>query len=148
MRALLDANLYISYLLSRNRTKSAVGAVLAAVASGAFTLLFTAEIADEINRSTRERPDLATRIAPADVRRLLLAVAALAEMIPSIQEDLPRVGRDRGDDYLIAHAIAAGADVPVSWDKDLLDLGQVAGVRIVTPPRFLEVLRETGRLTR
>lgn len=59
MRALLDANLFISYLLSRRRAVSAIGALLQAAAVGAFTLLFTPGIADEIRRTVAERPDLA-----------------------------------------------------------------------------------------
>lgn len=54
--------------------------------------------------------------------------------------------RDPDDDYLIAHALAAGADYLVSWDNDLRDLGFVDGLAIVSPPEFLRILREAGRL--
>jgi putative PIN family toxin of toxin-antitoxin system len=146
MRAMIDANPFISYLLSRTPEASSVGAVLGAAANGAFTLLYTRTIGDEIRATATMRPDLAAKIAPDDIEALLHSVQAFAEPVPLLSGDLPEVGRDRKDDYLIAHAIAAGADYIVTWDKDLLDLGQVDGVRIVTPPGFLSVLREEGRL--
>jgi putative PIN family toxin of toxin-antitoxin system len=146
MRALCDANLFISFLLSRARTRSAMGAILQAAAEGVFTLLFTGQIADEIRATIADRADLRSRIAAREVDSLLRGVRSVAEAIPRLGGVLPRVGRDPDDDYLIAHAIAANADYLVTWDKDLLDLGQVDGVRIVTPPGFLRVLREEGRL--
>lgn len=68
----------------------------------------------------------------------------LAEEIPRITEELPRIGRDPKDDYLIAHAVAAGAEYLVSWDKDLLDLDAVEGVAIVDPPGLLHAFRAAG----
>lgn len=146
MRALLDANLFISYLLSRRRAVSAIGALLQAAAVGAFTLLFTPGIADEIRRTVAERPDLAARIGAEEVAELLDVLERLAEAVPPIHGPLPTVTRDPDDDYLIAHALAAGADYLVSWDNDLRDLGSVDGLAIVSPPEFLQILREAGRL--
>ena len=146
MRALLDTSLFISYLLSSARTASAMGTILDVATAGRFTLLSTPDLTREIRDTVAERPDLAARIAPADVDALLADVDALAEPIPRLPGPFPAVCRDRDDDYLIAHAIAARADYLVRWDKDLRDLGQVDGVRIVSPPEFLRILREAGRL--
>ncbi len=146
LRALLDTNVLISYLLSRNPAGSSAGAVLQGALAGVFTLLFTEGIADELDRKLAERPDLAARIRRADAVALVSTLSSVAERVPRLAEPLPAVGRDRKDDYLIAHAVVARADHLVSWDKDLLDLGAVVGVRIVSPPAFLHLLRETGRL--
>ena len=146
MRTLLDTNLLISYLLSRQPSTSATGLILRAALAGRFTLLFTAGIADELGDKLTTRSDLAARVPRAHADELLLTLGAVAEVNPRLGEPYPEVGRDRKDDYLIAHAIAAGADYLVSWDKDLRDLGQVDGVRIVSPPEFLRILREAGRL--
>jgi predicted nucleic acid-binding protein len=50
--------------------------------------------------------------------------------------------RDPDDDFLIAHAIAANADYVISWDKDLRDLGEVDGIKLLSPPAFLHALRQ------
>jgi putative PIN family toxin of toxin-antitoxin system len=146
MRALLDTNVLISYLLSRQPTTSATGLIIRAALVGRFTLLFTAGIADELDEKLATRPDLAARIPRADADELLLTLGTVAEVIPRLGEPYPEVGRDRKDDYVIAHAVAANADYLVSWDKDLRDLVQVDGVKVVSPPEFLALLRESGRL--
>lgn len=145
MRALLDANLFISYLLSLARTASAVVAILDAAATGRFTLLSTPGLSREIRDTVAERPDLAARIAASELDDLLADLDALAEPISQLRGELPAISRDRDDDYLIAHAIAASADYLVSWDKDLLVPGTVDGLSIVSPPEFLRILREAGR---
>lgn len=144
MRALLDANLFISYLLSRNPRTSAVGAILEAAAEERFVLLYTSGIADELVPKLTERPDLARRITPSDLEELLAGLVAIAETVPQLPGPIPAISRDAKDDYLIAHARAGSADVLVSWDKDLRDLHEVAGLRIMNPPEFLHALRDAG----
>jgi len=70
----------------------------------------------------------------------------VAELVPRLPEPYPEVGRDRDDDFLIAHAILAEADWLISRDKDLLDLGQLEGLTFTDPPRFLTALRDAGLL--
>jgi predicted nucleic acid-binding protein len=70
------------------------------------------------------------------------------EVVPEISEPFPAAGRDRKDDYLFAHALIDRADYLVSGDEDLLSVGQIDGVKLVSPARFLVVLHEAGRLER
>jgi putative PIN family toxin of toxin-antitoxin system len=51
--------------------------------------------------------------------------------------NVPRVCRDPADDYLIATAIAGDARFVVSSDKDLLAIGEHAGVRMLSAAEFL-----------
>ncbi len=146
MRALLDANLFISYLLSPTPLTSAMGAILTAAAEERFVLLFTPGIAEEIVQTVAERSDLAARITPADVVAMLAELDKIAESGPRLSSPLPAISRDVKDDYLLAHAQAAHADFLVSWDKDLRDLERIQDLRIVTPPEFLRVLRAAGLL--
>ena len=141
MRVLLDTNLFISYLLSRNPTSSAMGAILRAAVLGHLVLLFPVDVGKEIRDTVTHRLDLSAKIPLANLDELLTLVDGVAERLPPLQDVLPRVVRDPKDDYLIAHAVLAGADVLVGWDKDLRDLGEVAGVRIASPTELLEVLR-------
>ena len=143
-RALIDTNAFISYLLSRVPETSAIGAILAAAAAGRFTLLFTPDVADEIRTTVAERPELSARIGTSDIDALLTTVDSLAESIPRIEDEVPRVGRDPKDDYLIAHAVVAAADYLVSWDYDLRDIGEIDGLKIVSPSKFPHALRDAG----
>ena len=46
------------------------------------------------------------------------------------------VCRDPDDDLVLATALAAGADLIITGDKDLLTLGSHAGIRIRSPRQF------------
>jgi len=69
--------------------------------------------------------------------RYLAALAANAELHPDVP-DPPQITRDIHDDYLVALAVSASADVIVSLDLDLLD-AQLP-LRCVTPTQLLELL--------
>lgn len=142
----MDTNLFISFLLSRHGSSSAVRAILEAASAGLFVLLFTPEVAEEIQRTIATRQDLSRRFAPADVEALLLNLWDIAEALPRLGQGIDKVSRDPGDDYLIAQAISAQADFLISRDKDLLDLGRVDGVTVASPAQFLDALRASGRL--
>jgi predicted nucleic acid-binding protein len=47
------------------------------------------------------------------------------------------VPRDPDDDKFVDAALVSSADTIVSGDRDLLDLGTVSGIAIVTPREFL-----------
>jgi predicted nucleic acid-binding protein len=53
---------------------------------------------------------------------------------------LTGIVRDAGDDHVLALAIASGASLIVTGDKDLLSLGSYRGIDIVTPSKFIELV--------
>lgn len=144
MRVLFDTNILISNLLSPRATTSATGVVIQAAIDQLFVLFLLDGVVEELDRKLSQRPDLAARIPRSDALSLVRGLAAVAEPIPYLPEPYPEVGRDRKDDFLIAHGIVAGAQFLVTWDKDLLDLVVVGHMRIVSPPEFLDVLRAEG----
>lgn len=146
IRALLDTNLFISYLLSARRQTSAMGAILETAIQGRFQLLFTPGLTVEIRTTITNRADLTAKSAPDIVDRLIAALDLIAEPIPAIEGEIPRIGRDPKDDYLVAHAVVAGADYLVIWDYDLRDMRSLDGVAFVSPPDFLAVLRADGNI--
>lgn len=153
MRALIDTNLLINNLLSPAPTTSATGVLFQAALRGSFTLLLTVGVMEELDRKLRDDPGLAKRLPRADADDLIAILSIVAEIVPLQPEPYPEFGRDRKDDFLIAHSVVARADYLVTWDKDLLDLREVEGVfkeiegvRIVTPPEFLHILRAEGLL--
>lgn len=147
MRALLDANLFVSYLLAPER-ESPSAQIIRAALLGKFTLLLPEALLDELVHAVERKPYLRQRIRPEEMAQLADILKGVAEVIPRITEPIPAVTRDPKDDYLIAYALVGEADYLVTGDKDLLVLEQVEGLRIVTPRAFLAVLahlREGGR---
>jgi len=56
-----------------------------------------------------------------------------------------RHSRDADDDMFVHAAVASGAELLVSGDRDLLDLGTVAGVAIVAPAQACTLIEAWGR---
>lgn len=142
-RAIFDASLYVNLLLSRNPDTSAVGFLFKAAAQRSFDLLLPEDVGGELVDVVARRTHLATRINQATLDALFRQLLQFATLLPFLGAEPPRVSRDANDDYLIALAVLNAADYVVTRDKDLLDLGKVAGVRIVDPVAFLALLRST-----
>ena len=141
LRVLIDANVLISSLLSPNPDRSAAAALVQIAQQGVFDWVVPVETVEEITRVVINKPWLATRITPDHLNRLIANLKTTAELAPVLTKPPPRTCRDREDDYLIAQAMLAEANVLVTRDRDLLDLGQVGGVRIVDPATFLGLTR-------
>jgi hypothetical protein len=87
-------------------------------------------------RRVLHRPKLERRMDLAFRDRLLDRIVALAEAFePAIRVD---DCRDPTDNMFLELALAAGAEVIVSSDNDLLVLDPWRGVRILTARRYLE----------
>lgn len=141
-RALLDANVFISYLLSTNRRASATAALFQSANQNRLILLFPPAVEGEIRATVASRPHLAVRLDENDIDQLIDTIEILAAPATPLLGPYPPIGRDPKDDYLIAHAVVAEADYLVSWDQDLLDLREIGGVKIVSPPELLAHLRD------
>lgn len=139
MRVLLDTNILISYLLHSRADSAPVLAVEAAF-SGAYTLLIAGETLLELRRKVATKGYLFERINERDLEALVSLVYQTGEKIPEIRDVIPAVGRDRKDDYLIAHAAVGRADYLVTGDDDLLSLGRFPGFDIISPQRLIKLL--------
>lgn len=71
----------------------------------------------------------------------IIAILRNAEAVEV--RDIPAVSRDPKDDKFLATAVAGRAAYLVSEDKDLLDIGEYAGIRIITAAAFLALLDTT-----
>ena len=138
IRALVDANVLISYLLARSVGPPA--GIIAAARRGDFSLLVAETTFGECARRINEKPWLAQRIAKPDWDEFAVALRSIAAAVPNVPPPFPAIGRDPKDDYLIVHAIAARADYLITGDKDLLVLGRIEGVTILAPAAFLALL--------
>jgi uncharacterized protein len=144
VRAFLDANVSISYLLAP-ASPAPPAAVVRAGLRRQYTLLTSRSVLDEFRSRTATKPYLAARITPYEVGSLVHLLVDTAVVVSELPAPFPEIGRDRDDDYLIAHALHGKADYLVSGDADLVSLGEVESLRIVGPARFLAILRAEDR---
>ena len=140
-RVLLDANIFISYLLSANAERVVVKVVRAAVI-GDYQLLIVEALLTEVINTVQTKPFLQPRISAEDLQKLVNLLHTIAEPIEAITEPIPSLTRDPKDDYLLAYALVGQADYLVTEDKDLLVLRQIAEVKIINLHKFWTILSE------
>lgn len=91
------------------------------------------EILDEFQRSLTKKSDFSPRLIQQYVDELRLISEIVIE--PKIKLASP-VTRDRSDDKIIECALAAGANLIISLDQDLISLKKYQGIGIVHPKTF------------
>jgi predicted nucleic acid-binding protein len=94
-------------------------------------------ILDETIRVLREKFEWdGSRLHDARVRLASLTNrVAPTQLLEVVKEDPP-------DNRILECAVEAGSEYILTWDKDLLRLGNYAGISIMTPAQFLEPGRE------
>jgi len=138
-RVLIDANIFISYLLPA-RKPGTIQAITEAALGSVFTLLFPEDLAQELAGKVTTKRYLADRISAETLSTFLQLLTSVAEALPPISDPIPAVTRDRDDDYLLAHALVGEADYLVTGDTDLLVLSEVGKLKIVSPSDFVRAL--------
>ncbi len=142
MWAVLDTNIFVSYLLTPTGSSPIIKVVEAALQE-AFTLLIAEEILGEFRHRVATKPYLSQRISRSEVTELSNTLVVVAEVIPTITDEIPAIGRDPKDDYLLAYALVGQADYLVTGDDDLLALGAVDALQIVRPAEFAGLLGQS-----
>jgi len=137
MRILLDANVLISYLLSPTPTR-AVAQVVELAFTDDVELVLAKELVDETTRSITSSPYLRSRIPLQQINAFLVRLLDNA-LIPTELAKQEWAVRDPKDRYLLTYAVNYAVDFLITGDKDLLVLGQVENVRILTPAQFLDL---------
>lgn len=136
MKVLLDANIFISYLLFPDHPHTAIARVMKACFEGEFELVLPSKLIEEIYNKVSRKPYLKKRITPSQVENMIAILTQLAPKVPKLKRVLPRATRDAKDDYLLAYAMDQNVDFLVTGDQDLLILKKVKNLRIVSP-RYL-----------
>jgi putative PIN family toxin of toxin-antitoxin system len=133
LRAVVDVNVLISAVISQ---AEAPAGILAEWRAGAFELVVSPQLLAELD-GVLARPQILSRAADAAAAtRHLIQMNALLVDDPPPERIVPG---DPDDDYLVALARAAGAQVIVTGDTDLLE-GDVEPPAL-SPRDFLERLR-------
>ncbi len=134
IRAVLDTNLLVSYLLTNGET---ISRIIVHWEAGHFVSLqspqMLAELVDVLNR-----PRLRQHLK-ANPQILIDLIVTDAEFVKG-ELALSGACRDPKDDKFIACAMEGSADYLVTGDKDLLDLGCYQGVQMVRAWDFLGLL--------
>ncbi len=141
LRAVVDANVYVSALIA---PAGPPGEVLSAAASGAFRLVSSPAIAEEVCE-VLQRPRVRKAIRHADPLAWFEHLHLLAEVVDD-RTGLPQVCADPDDDVYVNAALEGRADFVVTGDAALLAVKEHDRVRMVTPAAFLRLLgAEPGR---
>ena len=140
IRAVLDTNLLVSYLLTHRPPIATLIDNL--LTTDRFTMVNAAELLAELDRVLRY-PKLQRYYTGEQRTRFVALVLALSTVV-ELPEMIPRICRDPDDDQLIACAVAGKADVIVSGDNDLLALERVGEILVLTAAQFLEVLERAS----
>ena len=137
MKAVLDANQYISALLKPDGLQAAL---FKYGAEGRFALVLSDHILEEIVRVLSYSKILKRLpISLPQVERFLRAVTEVAEFVTGTMH-VTTTCPDRDDWHYLAAAKEADADCLVSGDRHLLDLGDFEGIPILTTSEFLHPL--------
>ncbi|HNB46315.1 MAG TPA: putative toxin-antitoxin system toxin component, PIN family [Burkholderiaceae bacterium] len=135
MRLILDTNILVAALITRGTPPDRL---YEAWRDGRFALVTSELQLEELRRVTRYA-GVRLRIHPAEAGRMvndLRSLAVLLDRLPMVD-----VSPDPYDNFLLAMAQAAQADLLVSGDKrHLLELGRYQNTRILTAREAVEQL--------
>ncbi len=105
-----------------------------------FELCSSTILIDELTR-TLGYPKFARRMAQYETNVTILVAQYQALTYLLMPSHIPRVvPRDADDDHVIACAVAAQADLIVTRDRHLLEMGSFRGISIIKPAEALEFI--------
>ena len=132
MKIILDSNVIIAAFATRGLCKEIFELCLSA------HRLFASE---ELLEEVRHNLEAKLRLPPAVVEEIIGFLSASVELVEPVAIP-PEVCRDPKDLHILGAAAAAGADLIVTGDADLLDLKRFRSTPILSPRDFWEYLRE------
>ncbi len=138
LRVVLDTNVFVSSLLSKSGMPAKL---LDAWREGQYLLVTSPLIIGEIKKVleyTRIREKYG--IAQSEINGLIEVLNQDAVVVPGQSKLKGKFTKDPEDEMFLACAQDAGADLIVSGDKHLLELGEYLGIPIITVRQFFERL--------
>ena len=136
LRAVLDANIYISAIIQPAGTPGRL--VERFLRDASFEVVLSPAIVDEVLRAMAY-PKVRKLLHGADAQLWFENLVVLADLVAGAQQ-LSGVCKDPDDDKYVAAALEGRAAFVVTGDRAFLALKEHAGVEIVTPRAFLDLL--------
>ncbi|WP_079720583.1 putative toxin-antitoxin system toxin component, PIN family [Salegentibacter holothuriorum] len=135
-RIILDTNLWISFLISKNHME-----IDQLIKTEKVVLIFSNELLEEFIEVVK-RPKFKKIFAKKDIEKLLDIFDQFADLI-TVTSKL-KICRDEKDDFLLNLAVDGSADYLVTGDKDSLILKKIDKTKILTYSELLEILLKTN----
>ena len=132
MRVFLDTNVLVAAFATRGLCADVLRTVLAE-----HELLLSTTVIEELTRTLIEK----IRVPEATAREIAIFLRATASFADAPPSPSPVVVRDPDDAVILGEALGLGADVLVTGDEDLLEAGEVPGIRILDPRGFWQLAR-------
>lgn len=131
MRVALDTNVLVSAVATRGLCADIFNLVLAQ-----HQLVVGVTVLTELQRVLRQKMRVPTKIV-RELDGFLRREAIITEKVNALSIAI----RDEADVAVLAQAVAGGAEVLVTGDRDLLEITDRLPVRILTPRGLWEQLR-------
>ena len=131
IKAVLDTNVFISALFWTGSPHN----VLEKTLEGGFILVISGAILEEIEERLLNK----FKFPVEDILSFLEIIVLNSHIVePNIK--LEAVPQDPNDNKIIECAVSGNADYIVTGDKDILNLKEFRGIKIITSNHFLKVL--------
>ena len=101
-------------------------------------LVLSSTVIEELTRTLIEK----VRVPEPAVREIAAFLRVSASLSDTPPKPAPVAIRDPDDAVILGEALAIGADVLVTGDKDLLEAGEVPAIKILDPRGFWHLVRE------
>ena len=140
LKVVLDTNIFVSSLLSKAGRPAMV---IDAWRASRYLLVTSPSIISEIKRVV-EAPSIRKKygLGRDPIARLILLLEKDTIVVPGLSTVAGAIPKDPTDEMFLSAALDAKADLIVSGDRHLLDLGEYKGVPILTVRQFLELLEK------
>ncbi len=131
MRIFLDTNVLASALATRGMCADVMREVLSF-----HELLLSARVCEELDQVLRKKLRVPAPIA-AEVAAFLKREATTVPPAAPVTLDL----REKADRLILGEALAGGAEIFVTGDKELQGVRRISALRVLSPRQFWELLR-------
>ncbi|MEO8569353.1 MAG: putative toxin-antitoxin system toxin component, PIN family [Ginsengibacter sp.] len=129
-RVIIDTNLWISFLLTKNFTR-----LDTIISNKKLILLFSQELIDEIVEVT-QRKKFRKYFPLDDIESLMIKIKSRAEFIKI--ESIITDCRDPNDNFLLSLSIDGNATHLITGDRDLIILENYGATKILTIAEYLK----------
>ena len=139
MRVVVDSNVFVSALMTPKGTSGVL--VRRLVEDDRTVFLVSRETMGELKRVLMY-PKIVKllKYSPNDVASFLSSVEMLAEEVDEVQPILHVECRDPDDVKFMSLAVSGRAEFLIAGDEDLLVLGKIEEIPVVTPSQYLSRL--------